>query len=252
MKIRLIIVAVLAAAWIAAALLLTQFGPQREAGEIAAALRTPKPTFTATAMPTCTLPPSPTPTSTSTPTLTPTATPTPLPTDTPLPTPTPTDTATLPPTSTPTAAPTSTPKPTGLPTKQPPPAPTSTPALPFTGTVAGASPNCGTMGVWGYAWTASGAPQPGVRVGVWSDAWVGRLSAPTDVEGKYTVLLSDLPPGEFLVAVVDPASCETHVGALTAHRCTYLSAPIRVTLYPIEECANEGTIQWSEVHFRAR
>jgi hypothetical protein len=49
MKIRLIIVVAIAAAWIVAAILLTQLGPQREAGEIAAALRTPKPTFTAPA-----------------------------------------------------------------------------------------------------------------------------------------------------------------------------------------------------------
>lgn len=108
------------------------------------------------------------------------------------------------------------------------------------------------MGVWGYVWNKSGSPYPGVIVGVWSDGWGGRLSGPADAEGKYTVVLSDLPPGEFIVAVVDPNTCATHDGAPTADRCNHLSEPIRVTLNATYECENEGTVQWSEVHFSAQ
>ena len=252
MKTRLVILAAVIIVWIVAAVLLTQFGPQREADPIAAATRTPKPTFTATAKATSTNTASPTPTPTQTPTSTPTATDTPEQTDTPAPTNTPTNTATPLPTSTPTSAPTSTPRPTSLPTKVPTPAPTSTPALPFTGSVVGGSPNCGTMGVWGYVKTDSGAPYPAVNIGVWSDAWEGRLSAPSEADGKYSVLLSDVPAGVYRVAVVDADTCGTRDGVPTAKDCNRLSEPVEVTLYDIYECENEGTVQWSEVLFTAQ
>lgn len=108
------------------------------------------------------------------------------------------------------------------------------------------------MGVWGYVQTESGAPYPGVRIAVWSDAWVGRLSGPAEADGKYTVLLSDVPPGEYKVAVVDANTCNTREGELTAEYCTRLSETIRVTLYDIYECTNEGTVQWVEVRFKAQ
>jgi hypothetical protein len=252
MKTQLVILAAVIIVWIIAAVLLTQFGPQREADPIAAATRTPKPTFTATAKATSTDTASPTARPTQTPTSTPTATDTPEPTDTPAPTSTPMNTATPLPTSTPTTAPTSTPRPTSLPTEIPTPAPTCTPALPFTGSAVGGSPNCGTMGIWGYVNTSGGNPYPDVTVGVWSDAWEGRVSAPSEADGKYTVLLSDVPPGVYGVAVVDAGTCSTRDGMLTAKECNRLSEPIEVTLYEIYECESEGTVQWSEVLFTAQ
>ena len=146
-----------------------------------------------------------------------------------------------------TKAPTATRKPALPPTKQPPPAPTNTPAPPFTGEVVNSSTNCGTKGVWGYVEHKSGAPYPGVRVGVWSAGWAGRLSTPAEADGKYTVLLNDMPAGEFKVAVVDPDTCGMDGGALTADRCDHLSEPIMVTLNEIWECESEGTVQWVEV-----
>jgi hypothetical protein len=113
--------------------------------------------------------------------------------------------------------------------------------------VVNSTQNCGTKGVWGYVEHESGAPYTGVQVGVWSDSWAGRLSAPTEDDGKYTLLLNDLPAGEFNVAVVDPATCRTDGGVLSAAHCNHLSEPIRITLNEIWECENEGTVQWVEV-----
>jgi hypothetical protein len=247
MKIRLVILAIIIIVWLVVAVALTQLGSQREDNAIAASTRTPMPTFTATATPTHTLTPTPTPRPSNTPTPTPIPTDTPQPTNTPTPTQTPTDTATPLPTSTPTAAPTSTRKPAPPPTKKPPPAPTNTPAPPFTGAVVNSTQNCGTKGVWGYVKHESGAPNPGVMVGVWSDAWAGRVSAPSEESGKYTVLMNDVPAGEFMVAVVDADTCGTYGGFLTAASCDHLSKPISVALNEIWECEDEGTIQWVEV-----
>ena len=247
MKTRLVILVVIIVVWIILAIALSQLWPLKEADEVSAATRTPKPTFTATTTPTSTFTPSATPRPTNTPTPTPEPTDTPLPTDTPTPTETATNTATVPPTETPTEAPTATRRPTLPPTKKPPPVPTSTPAPPFTGTVISRSQNCGTKGVWGYVEHNSGAPYPGVRVGVWSDSWAGRLSTPAEANGKYTVLMNDVTAGEFTVAVVDPDTCGMDGGVLTADRCDRLSNPITVTLNEIWECENEGTVQWVEV-----
>ena len=246
MKTRLVILAVILIVWIVLAVALTQLWPQREASEISAA-RTPKPTFTATATPTRTYTPSPTPRPSNTPTPTAAPTNTATPTDTSTPTQTPTDTATPVPTETPTAAPTATRKPVVPPTKKPPPAPTNTPAPPFTGAVASSSKNCGTKGVWGYVKYASGAPYPGVTVGVWSNGWAGRVSAPAKADGKYEVLMNDVPAGEFTVAVVDADTCDRYSGGLAADSCDRLSKPISITLNEIWECENEGTVQWVEV-----
>ena len=249
MKTRLIILAAIAIIWILVAAALTQFESRNSGSEIAAATRTPKPTFTATDTPTRTPRPSPTPTPTITPTPTapPTRTPRPSATATQTPTQMPTNTATPAPTSTPTAEPTATRTPASEPTKTPPPAPTNTPAPPFSGAVVDSTQNCGTRGVWGYVMHNGGAPYPGVQVGVWTDSWAGRLSAPAEDDGKYTLLLNDLPAGEFSVAVVDPATCRTDGGVLSAAHCNHLSEPIRITLNEIWECENEGTVQWVEV-----
>jgi hypothetical protein len=219
MKIRLVILAIIIIVWLVVAVALTQLGSQREDNAIAASTRTPMPTFTATATPTHTLTP----------------TPTPRPSNTPTPTPTSTNTSTR--------------KPAPPPTKKPPPAPTNTPAPPFTGAVVNSTQNCGTKGVWGYVKHESGAPNPGVMVGVWSDAWAGRVSAPSEESGKYTVLMNDVPAGEFMVAVVDAETCGTYGGFLTAASCDHLSKPISVALNEIWECEDEGTIQWAEVLF---
>jgi len=108
------------------------------------------------------------------------------------------------------------------------------------------------MGVWGYVKTNSGAPYPEVSICVWSDAWEGRVSGPSEADGKYTVLLSDVPPGVYRVAVVDADTCSTRDGLLTAKDCNRLSEPVEVTLYDIYDCENEGTVQWSEVLFTAQ
>ena len=251
MKIRLVILAVIIIIWILVAAALTEFGARDLGGKIAAATRTPKPTFTATATATHTSVPSPTPTATHT--AIPTALPsnTPPPTDSPTPTPTttpaPTDTATPEPTNTPTAKATNTRQPAPPPTNTATPAPTNTPAPPFSGAVVNSTQNCGTKGVWGYVKHQSGAPYPGVRIGVWSSAWAGRLSAPAEADGKYTVDLNNLPAGEFSVAVVEPDTCGTDGGVPSANRCDYLSSPITITLNETWECENQGTVQWVEV-----
>jgi hypothetical protein len=116
--------------------------------------------------------------------------------------------------------------------------------------VVGNWPNCGTKGVWGFVKAASGSPYPGVRVGVWSDDWAGRVSGPAEADGKYTVLLNDVPAGTFKVAVVNADTCGTYAGFLTADRCDHLSKPIEVTLNEIYECENEGTVQWSQVDYK--
>lgn len=103
--------------------------------------------------------------------------------------------------------------------------------------------------MWGFVKAASGSPYPGVRVGVWADAWAGRVSGPSEANGKYTVLLNDVPAGEFKVAVVDADTCGSYAGFLTADRCDHLSKPIAVTLYEIYECEAEGTVQWSQVDY---
>jgi hypothetical protein len=86
-----------------------------------------------------------------------------------------------------------------------------------------------------------------VSVGIWSDAWAGRVSAPSAADGKYEVLLNDMPAGEFRVAVVDADTCDTYDGILTAADCSRLSQPITFTLNEIWECEDESTIQWVEV-----
>ena len=250
MKTRLIILAVICIIWILAAAAFTQFERQDPVTGVAAVTRTPKPTFTATATPTRTARPSSTPTAKDMPTPTATQTNTPPPTATP--TQTPTNTATLEPTSMPTAEPTATRKPTPLPTTAPPgptdtPAPTNTPAPPFSGTVVDRTKNCGTKGVWGYVEHENGTPYPGIRVGVWSDGWAGRLSTPAEADGKYTLVLNDLPAGEFKVVVVEPDTCSTEGGELAAAHCDHLSEPITVALNEVWECETEGTVQWVEV-----
>ena len=61
--------------------------------------------------------------------------------------------------------------------------------------------------------------------------------------------MNDLPAGEFIVAVVDPATCRTDGGVLSAAHCDHLSEPIRFALNETWECEVEGSVQWVEVHY---
>jgi len=129
-----------------------------------------------------TLPPTWTPTASASPT--PTLTPTPHPTDTSTPTvaPTPTRTSTPTPTATATQQPTATPPPT--PTPLP-------PDYRVKEMMAGS--DCTWTGIFGIVWSATDQPLEGVQVHLWSAQGLDFVSAPTDVDGNYSIKVSDKP-----------------------------------------------------------
>lgn len=217
MKNVLILITLVVLAWLVVACSVGDLVPQREAKVVTTPTRTLKPTFTATSTPTRTSTPSRTPTPSNTPTNTP------LPTNTPTLTPIPSSTPTSPPTATATATIKPTPRPTRRPTKVPTPRPTNTPPPPFNGSIVRGYPHCGGYaGVTGQVLHANGSPYPGVAVGVWSDVWQGRVGI-SEVDGKFEVNLSDLPPGHFKVAVVRLQTCGEMDGQTTAKNCQFLS-----------------------------
>lgn len=215
--------------------------------------KTPKPTYTVTQTPTNTPIPTDTPTPTATFTPTPlatntpivyTATPTPLPTDTPEPTATP-----VPPTNTPRP----TRRPTARPTATKPPQPTRTPApaYPFTGTITGGTPNCGTTGVKGKVLTRTGGNYAGVTIAVWADGWEGRVSNPSDGGGNWDMFLNlTAVPGTWYAAVVKIETCQpiSGGGGYTAN-CSERQSNV-VTVTTTANCEGEGAVQWPEVQFR--
>ncbi|MFN2227020.1 MAG: carboxypeptidase-like regulatory domain-containing protein [Anaerolineae bacterium] len=234
MRIRLVVLISIALLWALAACSLSQFGPERAALVTVAPTRTLKPTYTATTTGTPTYTPSPTPTPSNTPTATPPPTNTPVPTDTPSPTlsPTASNTPTITPMPTDTTRPT--PRPTRRPTNTPVPRPTNTPAPPFSGTIVRGYPHCGGYaGVTGHVKHGSGSAYPGVAVGVWSNTWLGAVAV-SDAEGKYDIPLTNVPVGQYLVAVVDLGSCPQQGGLPTASGCTRLSKPVEFTI--TEDC----------------
>jgi hypothetical protein len=238
--------------WAILACSVSSLVPQREVSSVTSTPSfTARPTFTATSTPTRTPRPSPTPTRTYTPTATPIPTDTPIPTKTPLPTNTPLPSLTPTITDTPlppTATTRPTPRPTRVPTKTPIPKPTNTPPPPFTAAIGGGFVQCGGYrGVTGYIKHASGDPYPNVVVGVWSDDWQGRVSGPSEADGKYDVDLGDVPAGNFMVAVVKVETCSTRDGLPTARDCQRLSNVKGVTI--TEECTGEGVVQVSVVNF---
>jgi hypothetical protein len=223
----------------------SQLIPQRQAAATVAATRTLKPTFTATATATNTAVPSATPPPTLTPTNTPIPSDTPVPTETPLPTLTPTVTDTPPPSPTPTNTTRPTPRPTRQPTNTPRPRPTNTPPPPFSGTIVRGYPHCGGYsGVTGQVKHANGSPYPGVAVGVWSPTWVGSVGI-SQADGKFDVPLTNVPPGEYTVAVVRFETCAQQDGQTTAIDCQRLSKEIKVT-----KTADCNVNQVTEIEFR--
>jgi hypothetical protein len=219
---------------------LTQLRTQQQASVTSTPTRTSKPTFTPTDTATTTLTPSPsprpsnTPTQTPIPTNTPISTNTPLPTDTPPPTLTPTITDTPRATNTPTATPRPTSRPTRRPTKAPTPAPTKPPPPPFTGSIVRGYPHCGGLAaVTGHVRHASGDPFAGVTVGVWSAEWQGRVYTSL-ADGKYDLLLTDVPFGKYQVAVVRLETCGERDGLPTAVDCQRRSNVVEVTV--TEDC----------------
>lgn len=92
---------------------------------------------------------------------------------------------------------------------------------------------------------ANGAPYPGVAVGVWSDAWDGRVSI-SELNGKYEVPLSDLPPGHYKVAVVKLETCTMRGDDPTARDCQRLSNVI--TGVTVTEDCNVNRV--TEIEFR--
>jgi hypothetical protein len=245
MKTRSIVLMVILLGAVSLACAAPQLVPERQAAATLAPTRTLKPTFTATATATHTAVPSATPTATHTPTNTPIPTDTPLPSDTPTPTLTPTVTDTPPPSPTPTNTRRPTPRPTRRPTNTPRPRPTNTPAPPFSGTIVRGYPHCGGYsGVTGQVKHANGSPYPGVAVGVWSPTWVGSVGI-SQADGKYDVPLTNVPPGEYTVAVVQLETCAQQDGVTTAIECRRLSNEIKVT--KTEHCEVN---QVTEVEFR--
>lgn len=230
-KARLILLIAVALGWLVLACSAADLVPQRQARITATATRTPKPTFTATATATSTLVPSLTPTPSNTPTNTPPPTDTPLPSDTPPPSMTPTETLTPSPTVPPTATRRpAAPRPTN--TRVPP--PTETPAPAFTVTIARGYPHCGGYaGVTGLVKHGNGSPFPGVAVGVWSPTWVGAVS-PSKPDGKFDIPLTNVPYGEYQVAVVKLDTCAQQDGQPTAIQCQRLSNVAKVTV--TEDC----------------
>jgi hypothetical protein len=244
----LVILISIALLWALAACSISQLAPERAALVTVAPTRTLKPTYTATTTGTPTYTPSPTPTPSHTPTNTPIPTNTPVPTDTPSPTltPTATDTPTITPTPTDTTRPT--PRPTRRPTNTPVPRPTNTPPPPFSGQVARGFARCdGYQGVEGFVKHSGGAGYPDVAVGVWSNTWTGIVTT-SEQDGKFAVNLSNLPPGEFRVAVVRYESCTTQGELRTASGCQLLSNVVTFSI--TENCTGAGASQVAIVEFR--
>jgi hypothetical protein len=242
-RVRLIVLGTIVVLWVVAALVLSQFEPQRAGLVTAAPTRTPKPTYTATATGTPTLPPSPTPAPSNTPL------PTRLPTDTPQPTatPSPTFSPTASNTPPPTPAPTNTPWPTRRPTNTAVPQPTKTPSPPFTGSVVRQDTRCdGYRGVEGHVKHGDGSAYPGVAVGIWTDAWWGIVTL-SEAEGKYAFNLMNLPPGTFRLAVVSYETCAVHDELRTADACQRQSGIVEITL--TEDCTGAEATQVVWVDF---
>ena len=150
----------------------------RRSDPTATPTKTPKPTFTATLLPTNTPIPTNTQPPTETPTpVTPTNTPvimtatfTPIPTNTQPPTATP-----APPTNTPRPRPTNTrrpPAPQPTATKAPPP-PTPAPQFPWRGEVGGTFSNCGLTQVMGLTLASNGGVAGDIWIHYWADGWDG-------------------------------------------------------------------------------
>lgn len=237
---RLVFLMAIALLLTVAACSLAELGTEQSALVTVAPTRTLKPTYTATTTGTATYTPSPTPTPSNTPTATlpPTNTPLPsptaAPTDTPSPTLSPTASDTPPPTAVPTNTTRPTPRPTRRPANTPVPKPTNTPPPPFTGTIVRGYPHCGGYsGVTGHVKHANGSAYPGVAVGVWSNTWLGAVAV-SDAEGKYDIPLSNVPVGQYLIAVVRLETCTLQGGLPTASGCTRLSKPIEFTI--TEDC----------------
>jgi len=223
-KMRLILLSVVVLGWLVMACSASNLVPQRHSRITTTPTRTPKPTFTASATATSTLVPSATPTPSQTPTDTPPPTDTPLPSDTPLPTLTPTETLTPSPTVPPTA------RPRPRPTNTPVPKPTNTPAPPFKVAIVRGYPHCGGYaGVTGIVKHANGSPFAGVSVGVWSPTWVGSVGI-SNADGKFDIPLTNVPFGEYQVAVVKQETCAQEYGLPTAIQCQRLSNVMKITV----------------------
>jgi hypothetical protein len=111
------------------------------------------------------------------------------------------------------------------------------------------SQNCGSTGIGGFVKHGGGEPFLGISVGVWSDAWVGAVSAPSELDGKYTV--DFVPPGSLKVAVVARETCVLNADGLpTANRCRLLSNAVEVAIFDISKCNDANAPQWAEVHFQ--
>lgn len=95
-------------------------------------------------------------------------------------------------------------------------------------------PHCGGLAaVTGHVRHASGDPYGGVTVGVWSDAWQGRVYT-SETDGKYDLLLTDVPFGKYHVAVVRLETCGQRDGVPTAVDCQRRSNVVDVTV--TEDC----------------
>lgn len=248
MKKRSIVLIAIVASLLVMACSLSDIGPRREARTTATPTRTPKPTFTSTATATRTLTPTATPIPTDPPTATPRPSNTPVPSDTPTQTAIPTSTETPPPSATPTATTRPTARPTRRPTTPPTPRPTQTPPPPFTGKIVRGYTNCGGYsGITGHVRHASGDPYPGVAIGVWTDIWQGRIAV-SELDGKFEITLSDLPPGTFRVAAVRLETCSQRDGDWTAIDCRRISNVIQ-NVSVTEKCTGTGANQVTEIDF---
>ena len=241
MKNRLVLSAIVLAAFLALVVALAQCAPGRLARITPTPTRTLRPTFTPTSEASHTPLPSPTPFATQTSTAAP-------PTDTSTPVPEPTAAAvepTSPPTNTPTPWPptaTATRKPAATRTKTPTPKPTNTPVPPFKGSIVHGWAKCDLASVTGYVYHADKSPYVGVGVGVWSDAWDGAVSI-TESSGKFEVLLGGMPPGTYYVAVVDTGTCP----GTGARGCQQRSNVVNTTL--TQSCSGAGANQVTEIRF---
>jgi hypothetical protein len=136
-------------------------------------------------------------------------------------------------------------RPTRRPTNTPVPRPTNTPLPPFTAYVTG-SQNCSMAGVEGLVQHASGDPYADIAVGVWSGSWPGRVTT-SEPNGKFSLRLTDLPPGQFQVAVVRLESCNKQGDDWTAVDCQRLSAPVDITI--TAECEGPGASNVAYIEF---
>jgi hypothetical protein len=104
----------------------------------------------------------------------------------------------------------------------------------------------GYRGVEGHVKHGDGSPYPGVAIGIWSDSWAGLVTL-SEANGKYAYNLMNLPPGKFMLAVVQYETCAVQGELRTANACQRQSGIVEIIL--TENCTGTDANQVSLVDF---